>query len=456
MSGHAKLSPSRRHRYARCPGSVQAESKYPEKPSGPAAIDGTHSHTLLDFCVTAGLIDPIIMIGSTMKDHEGDFVVDMERAQRVKLAIDHIKSRVALYDGKCQVIAERKVNPEWLVGRKDMAGTADITIIADAAGVIEIWDFKDGFEPVEAKGNEQMEVYALGALAELRLPINSVYPYDTVVMGIIQPRMTIKGLSPISFDTVTVKHVLDLVGQMVVEAHLTEQPDAKLVPGAKQCRYCAAAGCSARAEAALNGVGIMTSTQQVLNFPNLSLPSFLQVESKPQSVDLVQQSADKDPANMSNEELAKIYETVPLLKQMIKNVEEEMLARMKAGRKIEGYKVIHGRGSRAWSLTDDEMAQKLIGMGVPKSAVYETSLVSPAKAEKLTWEKVSKGEKIRKQLSKRQLETMDKEYVTHGKGALTVVPESDERQSAIIDAAPLFSAVEAPASTAVSVPDWMK
>lgn len=453
-TGHAKLSPSRRHRYALCPGSVQAEAKYPEKPSGPAAIDGTHSHTLLDHCVKAGLIDPTIMVGVNMKDHDGEFTVDMERARRVKVAVDHIKSRVAHYKGNCQVIAERKVNPEWLVGRKDMSGTADITILANADRVIEVLDYKDGFEPVEAKGNHQMEVYAVGVLAELRLPINGVYPYDKVVMGIIQPRMTVKGLDPISSDTVTVQHVLGLIGQMALEAHMTEQPDAKLVPGAKQCRYCAASGCSARAESALNGIGIMTTNQQTISFPNLSLPSFLQVAAP--EVDMVKQSAEKDPSKMSNEELGKIFETIPLLKQMIKNVEEEILERIKSGRKVDGYKVVHGRGNRSWSLGEEEIAKKLIAMGVPKSAVYETSLVSPAKAEKLSWEATTKGEKVRKQLSKRQIETLHSEYVKVGKGALTVVPESDERPSAIVDAAPLFSAVEAPASTTVSVPDWMK
>lgn len=433
---------------------MQAEAKYPEKPSGAAATDGTHSHTLLDHCVKAALIDPVMMVGIKMTDHDGEFVVDIERARRVKVAVDLIKSRVALYKGNCQVIAERKVNPEWMVGRKDMSGTADITILAGGDRVMEIWDFKDGFEPVEAKGNEQLEVYAVGALAELRLPINGNYPYDNVVMGIIQPRLAVKGLDPISFDTVTVQHVIGLVGQMALEAHLTEQPDAKLVPGTKQCRYCAASGCSARAESALKGVGIMTTNQQTISFPNLNLPSFLQAAAP--TVDMVQQSADKDPAKMSNEELGKIFETIPLLKQMIKNVEEEMLERIKNGRKIDGYKVVHGRGNRAWTLSEDEIAKKLISMGVPKSSVYETSLVSPAKAEKLSWEATSKGEKVRKQLSKRQLETMDKEYVKHGKGALTVVSESDDRPSAIIDAAPLFSAVEAPASTTVSTPDWMK
>mgnify|MGYP000243372453 CR=1 FL=1 len=58
MSTHAKLSPSSAYRWLACPGSVREEAKYPEPPSGPGAIDGTHSHTLLEHCIK-GNGDPL-------------------------------------------------------------------------------------------------------------------------------------------------------------------------------------------------------------------------------------------------------------------------------------------------------------------------------------------------------------------------------------------------------------
>mgnify|MGYP000293476981 CR=1 FL=1 len=85
---HAQLSPSKRHRWALCPGSIREEAKFPEEGGGPAAIDGTHSHTLLEHCIDNGLVDPISMVGQKMIDHEGEFVVDTDRATRVKVAID--------------------------------------------------------------------------------------------------------------------------------------------------------------------------------------------------------------------------------------------------------------------------------------------------------------------------------------------------------------------------------
>jgi len=100
------------------------------------------------------------------------------------------------------------------------------------------------------------------------------------------------------------------------------------------------------------------------------------------------------------------------------------------------------------------MADKLIKMGIPKSAVYETKLVTPAKVEKLKWEATKAGEKIVKQLSERQLKTLDTEYVAKVAGKLTVVPESDSRPAVVLDASPLFAAVPQ-APVAEALPSWL-
>lgn len=475
MSDHDTLSPSSRHRYKHCPGSVREGKKYPEKPSGPAAADGTHTHTLLETCIVAGMVPAITYVGQTLKDHDGEFVVDAERAERVQFALDYIKSRLEIFNGECKLYAERKVNPEHLLGRKDMKGTVDVTIISESHRTIEIIDLKDGMTPVDAVDNEQLEVYAMAVLSELGLPVNVTYPYDVVTMTIIQPKMRIKKMPPISSHTLSVRQVLDMIGPMVSEAHLTEQPDAKLIPGDKQCKYCNAAGnCVAQTQQALNGIGIMfqpinNEVPAFLAGPVAAvpeLPSFLAapttaatvVQPAAEVIDLSHQAANKDPATMTDEQLARALEAAPLIRQVLANAEEEALRRMKLGSTIPGFKVVNGRGSRSWALPEDEMAAKLIGMGIPKSAVYETKLVSPAQAEKLVWEKTSKGEVVKKSLTERQLKTLDTEYIAKIGGKLTIVPEADSRPAVTLNAAPLFAAIEpqpAPAPVA-ELPDWMK
>ena len=429
MRSHAQLSPSKRHRWALCPGSIREEAKFPDERGGPAAIDGTHSHTLLEHCIKARLADPTPMVGVRMQDEDGQFIVDADRAARVKIAVDYIQERSM--NGLFKVIAEQRVEPKYLLGRDDLSGTVDCQIIGP--DWIEIIDYKDGMGLVEAEGNMQLEQYAYGVLAGYKLPINATYPIQTIRMTIIQPKLALKGMPAISSHDVSVKQLLENIGTIVAQAAATDAPDAPLVPGESQCKFCRAKGsCAALASNVMKEVGIV--------FQPVTTQVF----------DVAQQSADKDPATMSDDQIRQIMEAAPLMRQLLEAVEKEALNRMQSGKTITGLKLVNGRGSRAWALPEEEMAEKLVKMGIPKTAIYETKLVSPAKAEKLTWEKRD-GTKV--SLTDRQLKRMEQEYVVKMAGKLTVVPESDSRPAVITNAAPMFSAVEAPAVE--SLPSWL-
>ena len=432
MTGHAKLSPSKRSRWALCPGSIREEAKYPDEGSGPAAIDGTHSHTLLERCLKSGF-STHLYLNQFMKDHDGEFVVDKDRAARVQIALDYIANRTSKMS-LFSVKSESKVDPAYLLGRDDLSGTVDVQILA--GDILELIDYKDGMGIVSAKGNLQLEQYAYGVLAGYKLPVNGAYPFHTVRMTIIQPKLALRGMNAISSHDVSVADLLANMGTIVKQAAATDQPDAPLVPGDSQCKFCRAKGsCAALASNVMKEVGIMF--QPVVT----------------NTLDIAQQSADKEPSTMDDAQIAQIMEAAPLMRQLLEGVEKEALRRLKAGQSIAGLKLVNGRGSRAWSLSEGEIATRLIKMGVPKGEVYETKLVSPAKAEKLTWEKTKAGEKVKMQLSDRQLKTMNTEYVTKLAGALTVAHESDERAAVIMNAAPLFSAVEAP--VVETLPAWL-
>ena len=434
MSTHAQLSPSKRHRWALCPGSVREEAKYPEERSGPAAIDGTHSHTLLEHCIKAGLADPTLMVGVRLMDDEGEFVIDADRAARVKMAIEYVKSRVTHLNGMAEVVPETRVDPQWFTNRDDLSGTVDIQIIS--GDVLEIIDYKDGMAEVPAEGNLQLEQYALGKLAECRKGYNvpDQYPWHEVRMTIIQPKLALRGGTPITTWTVPVSELLTKISVLVDQARATDNPDALLIPGDSQCKYCRAKGaCSALAGNVMKEVGIMF--QPIAD----------------QTFEIAQQSADRDPAVMSDDQIRQVMEAAPLMRQLLEAVEKEALRRLEAGQSIPGLKLVNGRGSRTWALPEEEMAKKLVKMGIPKTAIYETKLVSPAKAEKLVWEKRD-GTKV--SLTPRQMSRMEQEYVIKMAGKLTVVPESDSRPAVVKNAAPMFSAVEA-APAAESVPSWL-
>lgn len=406
---HAELSPSRRHRWAACPGSVREEARYPEPPPGAAALDGTRTHAILEYCVKSNLIGPLHLIGTTFSyEHEGvtdSFLVDADRARRVESAIEYIRSR----PGAENAIAETRVYPDGFVGRADMSGTIDVQIPGDP---YEIIDYKDGMSPVTAKDNPQLEMYAIGVLAGLEK-----HP-KTIRMTITQPKLALKGMPPIVSHDVPVAELLAKVPGIIAEAAATDDPNAPLVPGESQCKYCRAKGaCPALAGKAMQEVGVLFQ----------AIPEVL-------PADIAQQAADKNPGAMSVQELRQILEAAPLVRQLLEGVEEEVKRRLEAGQEVPGFKLVNGRGSRKWALPEEEMVKKLQGMGIPKSAVYVTTLVSPSQAEKLTWDK--KGEPCK--LSERQIKTMNAEYVSTVVGKPSVAPESDSRPAVVLNAAPLF------------------
>jgi hypothetical protein len=153
---------------------------------------------------------------------------------------------------------------------------------------------------------------------------------------------------------------------------------------------------------------------------------------------------------MTDDQIVQIMEAAPLMRQLIEGVEKEAQRRLEAGTPIAGLKLVNGKTSRSWSLSEEEMAEKLIKLGIPKGAVYETKLVSPAKAEKLVWKKRD-GTEV--QLSKRQLDTMDREYVVRTTGKPVVALAADSRPAVQINAAPLFSAVSV--EKPVELPAWL-
>lgn len=417
MTTHTSLSPSKRHRWGVCPGSIREERAYPDERSGTAAIDGTHTHTLLDHCVKAGLADPTPMVGIKMSDHDGEFTVDDGRAMRVKLAIDYITEQSM--GGLVPVLAEQRVDPAWLLSRTDLGGTVDVQI--HGTDVWEIIDYKDGMADAWDSAILQMEQYAVGALAGLQIPVNLPYPMQTVRLTVIQPKLALKGMPAVRSQDYSVQRILnDVAKTIVVQAAATDAPDAPLIPGEKQCRYCKHKGsCTALAGQALSVID---------------------------SSDLSVSAADKDPTKMSDEQIVRILEAAPLMRQLIDGVENEAQTRLENGAVIPGLKLVLGKGARSWSLPEEKMAERLVKMGIPKGEVYETKLVSPAKAEKLKWKKRDGTEM---QLTPRQLATMENEYVIKTTGRPTLALASDARPAVTVNAAPLFSAVEAP------LPTWL-
>jgi hypothetical protein len=313
-----------------------------------------------------------------------------------------------------KVYTEQKVSPKSLLGRADLDGTVDITIVGPRA--VEVIDYKDGMNATDAK--DQLEQYAVGIMAQMHEKGLTIP--DRWILTVVQPKLRVKGMKGIISREITLADLASIGETIRNQAAATDAVDAPLVPGEAQCKYCAHSGaCSARATDALAAAGVV--------FSNL---------------DAAKQSADKEPTTMSDQQLREIIEAAPMLRQMIEGAEAEALRRMEAGTVIEGIKVVRGRGSRGWSVSDEqEMADKLKKFGLPKDVIWETKLISVAKAEKATWTKKSGGEEVKVQLTDRQLKTLKTEYTKTTEGKLTVTTSADPRPAVTLSVAPMFASV---------------
>ena len=416
MSTHANLSPSKRSRWGACPGSIREEAKYPDDRSGPAAIDGTHTHSLLNWCLTQPdqmIGDPKSQIGYTMKDDDGEFIIQGDRASRVQFALDYIMRRKIEMEA-IRVYSEERVNPVSVFHRNDLAGTCDVIIMGESS--LEIIDYKDGMGIVDAKDNAQMEQYLIGFLSPF-IGSGSPVPWKTIRMTIIQPKLRERGMDGISYHEIDVSEVPRIVEAIQQQAAATDDPNAPLVPG-EQCDYCKHKGaCGSLSGQALKASGI--------SFANL---------------DVAQQAADKEPTSLTDAQIKEIIEAAPLIRQMIEGAEAEALRRFNAGKPIAGLKAVRGRGSRSWMYEDeDKLVKHLVKAGLKKSDLYEKSLKSYTKIEKL-------------ELTELQTASVQS-LIKRSDGSLKIVPESDERPAAITTAEHLFDAV--PVVQTETLPSWL-
>ena len=407
MSTHAKLSPSKRHRWAVCPASVREEQKYPDERSGASAIDGTHTHTALEWSIKN--YPTKLTVGQVLQDDDGEFTCDRERIERVQVAMDYIWS---LKSDTNIIHSEVRTNGVMLTGRKDLDGTVDVHV--ESGDVLHVIDYKDGRSSVTAENNDQLEQYGINLLADHTYC--GIPKFKTVRMTIIQPKLP---TAITHWDVDATELVTTRLDRLVAQAKATDDPDALFNPGEAQCKYCKHKGaCSALTGQLMEASGIA--------FQNL---------------EVAQEAADKDPSTMTDQQLKELVEAAPLLRQMLEAAEEEALRRMKDGKPIDGLKVVRGRGSRGWAFPDEVMAEKLVKMGVPKGAVWETKLLSPAKAEKVRW---TKRDGTEKQLNEKQLALLHSEYIKKSDGKLTVASVSDDRPAVEFGAAHLFESVELP------------
>ena len=373
---HAKLSPSGAHRWMACPGSVALEAAFPDQSSAYAA-EGTLAHTLASEHLDGSGLHPSQRIGEVHEVDGFTFTVDAAMADYV----DNYCRLVREYADGGLLLVEQRVPIEHVTGETGATGTSDAIIVDTTKRTLYVVDLKYGMGvKVDAGDNPQLMMYALGAMEQC----DQLGEFDQVCMVIHQPR-----LNHVSEHWIYVGDLWAFKRRAAEAAELTRQPDAPLVPGEKQCRFCKAKATCPALRAEVTEVVSGSATLDEFLVPDVTT---------------------------GDNYLSVAMSKVGLVEDWCKAVRAEVERRLLAGQTVDGFKLVEGRrGNRKWS-NDAEVEALFKSFRLRQDEMYDYSLISPTKAEKLLKDTPKRWEKA-------------EALISRAEGKPSVAPATDKRSS---------------------------
>ena len=366
---HALLSASGAHRWLHCTGSPLLEKDFPDSTSV-YAQEGTLAHYLCELKLMAytGEITKRKLTSMKNKLMKSE-LWQPEMDSTSEAYLDYIKDITMSYTVKPVILTEKRVDFSRYV--PEGFGTADCLILA--GDTLHVVDYKHGKGVVvDADHNPQMMLYALGAMSELSL----LYRFKFVHMTIVQPRV-----NNISEFTMTADELIEW-GESVVKPKAEAAMSGKgEFEAGDWCRFCRAKQqCKTRYE----------SNDSL--YPQLS--------------------AQHDPRLITLAELGEYLKRGRDMAAWLEDMKEYALSESLAGVEVPGWKAVEGRGSRAFTNTDDAV-DTLIKNGIDESVLYERRVLTLAQMEKAVGKKAF-GELVG-------------DLVVKNPGNPTLVEESDKR-----------------------------
>ena len=373
---HAKLSPSGAHRWMACPGSVALEAAFPDQSSAYAA-EGTLAHTLASEHLDGSGLHPSQRIGEVHEVDGYTFTVDAAMAAYV----DDYCRLVQEYAQRGLLLVEQRVPIAHVTGEAGATGTSDAIVVHTAKRMLYVVDLKYGMGVrVDAGDNPQLMMYALGAMEQCE-PLGE---FDQVCMVIHQPR-----LNHVSEHWIYFGDLWAFKRRAAEAAELTRQPDAPLVPGEKQCRFCKAKATCPALRAEVTEVVSGSATLDEFLVPDVTT---------------------------GDNYLSVAMSKVGLVEDWCKAVRAEVERRLMAGQTVDGFKLVEGRrGNRKWS-NDAEVEALFKSFRLRQDEMYDYSLISPTKAEKLLKDTPKRWEKA-------------EALISRAEGKPSVAPATDKRSS---------------------------
>lgn len=316
-------------RVINCPGSVVLVQKMPRQPSSKYAAEGTALHTCIDRLVNDDTLTVPMLLGKTV---DGVVITEdhIEKLSYAIQALDTIDPAMTL-----RYVTEVRVGfGDLLPG---VFGSTDLIGKQGRRAVVLDWKFGDGVM-VDAEENMQGMFYAAAAMRtpETQWVFNGV---DEIEIIIVQPPYTRRWVT-------TPARVAEFEAELVRAVKRSRLPDAPLSVG-DHCRWCTAKPIC------------------------------------PQMTGAVDRVARTALEGVDSASLATALALADQLETFINDARALAFARLEKGLAVPGYKLVSKRATRQWTSEAKAKAALLALDGVAESDVTETSLLSPAQAEKV-------------------------------------------------------------------------
>jgi hypothetical protein len=386
-----KPRPSNGSRFNQCTASIKLAAYFQNK-SSEFAREGTAAHKMGEISLTtsapADKIAGMTYNISDIADKPDPWTFDDDMAGNVQEYLDYVERfapKVCRVLGKTFWV-EQKLDMGFLW--EGMDGTADALYFDALENELHVFDLKYGMGVlVEAEGNTQLPIYGAAALR-----LNPIFAGCTVHVHIIQPRKN--WAQKATFQPDELNAFVDKVKANLKKA-FSGSPE---ISAGEHCKFCPAKPiCPA--------------------YISPEYGELLDVEA------LIMGDIPIDLSTLKPDKLGELMKKAGLVEQWAKQFQTFALNWMANGGEIEGYKVVQGRaGHRKWA--SESEAASVLGAKFGQQ-IYETTLASPTKLEKI--------------VGKKAFAEYDS-LVMRGEGKPSIVPISDARPA--YKSAPMFDIYE--------------
>lgn len=341
MSGHEerkhkKYSPSSMERHELCPGSGKLLERVPARKDSVYSVEGMKAHTVLQDAL-------MNRVRNAREAHSDYSSLCMETFNddfftSIQVCLDYVYELLNA-NPDAEMWVEEFVDPPSEAAPGETGGFCDICIWIPSVRTLIVIDYKHGAGVTKAAvGNNQPMQYAAGFLYGEPAFVDPAQ-VDRVCVAIVQPR-AYHADGEIREHWVTPYEVYEYLDKMDNIIRAAQAPDAPLVPGETQCKFCAAnTTCPAREARALAAVSTQFRTVHDIKAPDMPNIGAL------------------TPAELSFR-----GQLVPILKQWCNDIMKAIDEAQTTGIHIPGFKLVETEARRSWYGNADEIAVKLAAL----------------------------------------------------------------------------------------------